>query len=89
MLVTSWMRRMADDVLLRHILLHLCSATQGTLAVKDQSCSVSASFHSQGQEELIVLFSPCVNFLIALSLPSAVVLAIQAVPVVLSSTLRR
>ena len=43
-LVTSWMRRMADDILLRNVLLHLCSATQGTLAVKDQSCYVRVSF---------------------------------------------
>ena len=44
-LVTSWMRRMADDVLLRNVLLNLCSATQVTLAVKDQSCYVNVSFH--------------------------------------------
>ena len=35
-LVTSWMKKMADDVLLRSVLPNLCSATQGTLAVKDQ-----------------------------------------------------
>ena len=44
-LVTSWMKRMADDVLLRNVLHKLCSATQGTLAVNDQFCHVSASFH--------------------------------------------
>ena len=49
MLVTSWMRRMADDVLLRNILPNLCSASQGTLAVNGQSCYVNFySFHLLG-----------------------------------------
>ena len=46
--VTCWMRRMADDVLLRTVLPSLCSATQGTFAVKDQSCYVSVAFHLLG-----------------------------------------
>ena len=58
----------------RHILPNFCSATQGTLAVKDQSRYVSVSFHLLGDKELIVLFSPVVNFLIALSLPGTLVL---------------
>ena len=41
--VTSWMRWMADDVHLRTFLPCLCSATQGTLAVKDQSCYANSS----------------------------------------------
>ena len=47
-LVTSWMRRMADDVLLRNFLPNMCSATQGTFAVKDQSCYISVSSHFLG-----------------------------------------
>ena len=64
--VTSWMRRMAADVLLRCVLPNLDSATQGTLAVKDRSCYVSFSFHVLGQQEPVVLFSPCVDVSIAL-----------------------
>ena len=42
---------------------NLRSATQGTLAVKDQSCYVSVSIHLLGEKELVVLFSPFLNFL--------------------------
>ena len=45
---TSWIRRMADAVLLHKNLPSLCSATQGTFAVKDQSCNVSVAFHLLG-----------------------------------------
>ena len=55
-LVTSWMRRMADDVLLRNVLPNLGSATRGTLEVKDQSYYVSVSSHLLGLKKLIVLF---------------------------------
>ena len=48
LLVTSWIRRMAGDLLVRNIHPNFCSATQGTLAVKDQSCHVSVAFHSLG-----------------------------------------
>ena len=67
-LVTSCMRRMTDDVLLQNILSNLCSATQDTFAVKDQS-------------EQILLFSPFANILIPFSLPGTLVSAIKVVPV--------
>ena len=47
-LVTSWMRRMADDFLLRNVLPILCSATHSTFAVNDPSCYVNVSFHLLG-----------------------------------------
>ena len=72
--VTTWMRRMADDVLLRTVLLKLCSAIQGTFAVKDQSSYVSVAFHLLGYKELSALF-PFVD----LSIPSG--LCDRGVPV--------
>ena len=57
--VTSWMRRMADDVLLRSVLPNLCSAIPGTLVVKGQFCNIDASCHLLGFWELVLLFSTC------------------------------
>ena len=71
---------MADDVLLRNVVPNLCSATQGTLAVKDRSCYVGVTFHFLGSKELVVLFSFFVYFLIALSLPGTLVSATEVVP---------
>ena len=80
-LLTSWKRRMTDDVLLRTVLPNLCSANRGTLAVKDQSCYVSVSFHFLGKKKLIFLFSPFADLFILFSLPGALVSAIEVVPV--------
>ena len=46
--VTSWKRRMAEDVLLRTVLSNLLPAIPGIPAVKDQSCYVSVFFHFFG-----------------------------------------
>ena len=46
--MSSWMWKIVDDVLLRNILPNLCSATQGTLAVKDQADYASVAFHFWG-----------------------------------------
>ena len=57
-LVTSWKRRVVDDVFLRNVLPSLGSATQSTLAVEDQSGYMNVCFHFLGLKELVVLFSP-------------------------------
>ena len=68
--VTSWMRKMADDVLRPSFLPNLGSATPSTLAVKDQCCFVSVSFHFTGiEKELLVLFSPFVDSLFFFRFP--------------------
>ena len=51
------------------------------LQFEDKSCYVSVSFYLLGSKELIVLFSPFVNFSVALSLPGTLVSVMEAVPV--------
>ena len=72
---------MADDVLLRTVLPNLGSVTQGTFAVKDQSCYVSVAFHFLVTKRAIVLFSPVEDLLIPFSLPGTLVSVVEVVPV--------